>query len=52
MWKVVVAFCLAVATAGAKPLALEAHEVGGVSVSMPKGWAFTGDATKGIAIAQ
>lgn len=52
IWKVVVVVCLAVATAHGKPLALEAHEVGGVSVSTPKGWTFSGDATKGMAIAQ
>ena len=51
IWKVVVAVCLAVSTAQAKP-ALEPHDVGGVSVSTPKGWAFTGDATKGMAVAQ
>lgn len=52
MWKVVVAVCVAVAIAHAKPLALEAHDVGGVSISTPQGWTFSGDATKGIAIAQ
>ena len=45
IWKVVVVVCIALATAHAKPLALEPHDVGGVSVSTPKGWAFTGDAT-------
>ena len=52
MWKVVVVVCVAVATAHAKPLALEAHDVGGVTISTPKGWTFAGDATKGMAIAQ
>lgn len=51
-WKVLVITCFALATADAKPPALEAHDVGGVSVSTPKGWAFTGDASKGMAIAQ
>src|SRR6185312_2054622 len=54
-WKVVVAVAaiwLAAATAQAKPIALEAHEVGGVSVSMPKGWTFAADAAKGMAVAQ
>ena len=52
IWKVAVVVCLALATAHAKPLTLEAHDVGGVSVSTPKGWTFTGDATKGMAVAQ
>jgi len=42
---------MALGTAEAKP-ALEAHNLGGVSISMPRGWTFTGDEAKGMALAQ
>lgn len=52
MWQVVVLMCVVVASAAAKPLALEPHDLGALKVQTPKGWAFTGNGAKGTAVAQ
>jgi hypothetical protein len=49
---VFVALVLVVIPCEARPSALEPHDVGPVTISMPRGWAFTGGASKGVAIAR
>ncbi len=51
-WQVVVLICVMAASAAAKPLVLEPHDFGTLTVQTPKGWAFTADAAKGMALAQ
>jgi hypothetical protein len=51
VWKVIIVMCVMAASAAAKP-ALEPHDFGALKVQMPRGWSFTADAAKGMAVAQ
>ena len=44
--------CVAAASAVAGQPALESHDVGPLHVQTPRGWAFSGDADKGVMLAQ
>lgn len=52
VWLVLVLVCAAAASATAKPLALEPHDLGAIAVQTPVGWTFSADPAKGMAVAQ